>query len=184
MPIFRPGPGPYALALAMTGVRLGERLLQIGSGTPAMFAALAAKVGMSGRAAAVDEEQAGASALEQAGMKAGVLVETRQTPPGFLPFESDAFDLVVVDRTRMKADAVAAWMPDALRVLRAGGRLIVAEKLAAGGFRALFGGAVSPPAPPTAAIDTLTAAGFRPVRTIAERDGWRFTEGMKPGANT
>ncbi len=182
MPIFRPGPGPYALALAMTGVRLGERLLQIGSGTPAMFAALAAKVGMSGRAAAVDEEQAGASALEQAGTRAGVLVETRQTQVGYLPFESDAFDLIVVDRTKMKADAVAAWMPDALRVLRAGGRLIVAERLSANGIRALFGGApVSPPAPPNAAVDTLTAAGFRPVRTIAERDGWRFTEGMKRG---
>ncbi|MGE5361205.1 MAG: methyltransferase domain-containing protein [Bacteroidales bacterium] len=180
MPIFRPGPGPYALALAMTGVRLGERLLYIGSGTPAMFAALAAKVGVSGRAAAVDEEQAGSSALEQAGTRQGVLVETRQTQLGYLPFESDAFDLIVVDRTRMTTDAAAAWLPDARRVLRAGGRLVVAERLALGGLRALFGGAVSPPAPPTAAIDALTAAGFRPARVIAERDGWRFTEGMRP----
>jgi hypothetical protein len=27
----------------------------------------------------------------------------------------------------------------------------------------------------------LELSGFRPVRRIAERDGWRFTEGLKPG---
>ena len=75
MAFFRPGPGPYALAVVMTGVRLGERLLEIGSGTPDLFGALAVKTGLSGHAAGVDDDRQGAAALTQAGAQAGALVE-------------------------------------------------------------------------------------------------------------
>jgi hypothetical protein len=178
-PIFRPGAGPYALAVAMTGVRLGERLLYIGSGTPGMFAALAAKVGMSGLAAGVASDKAGAAALEQAGARAGVLVEVRQAGAGTLSYDAESFDLVVLDEGAMQPRVAGAWLPDALRALRAGGRLILAERVGATGLRALFCGATSSSSPPRATVGMLEMNGFRPVRVIAERDGWRFTEGMK-----
>jgi cyclopropane fatty-acyl-phospholipid synthase-like methyltransferase len=38
----------------MVGVKLGDRLLQIGCGDGGLFAALAAKTGLTGRAAAID----------------------------------------------------------------------------------------------------------------------------------
>lgn len=176
-PIFRPGPGPFALAIAMTGVRLGERFLQIGSGTPSMSAAIASKVGVSGHAAAVDDTTGGAEALEQAAARAGVLVEVQVSASKALPFDADSFDLVVLDRTGMGMDAARGWTPEAWRVSRAGGRVIVAERVAAG-VRGLF-------ARPTAddrdaALRLLENSGFRPVRRIAERNGWRFTEGIKP----
>jgi ubiquinone/menaquinone biosynthesis C-methylase UbiE len=178
MPFFRPGPGPYALALAMTGVRLGERFLELGSGTPALFGALAAKVGLTGRAVGVAGDSNGARALERAAAKEGVLVEV-QVAPGPLPFDEDAFDLVVFDSTAGAIDARTPWAAEGFRVLRSGGRMIVAERTTATGLRALFGGAPAPSGPANAAIQMLQMRGFRPVRTIAERDGWRFTEGMK-----
>jgi SAM-dependent methyltransferase len=179
MAFLRPGPGPYALAIAMTGVRLGERLLEIGSGTPRMFGALAAKVGLSGHAAAVADDAPAAAALKQAGAQAGALVEVEVAPPAALPYDAGAFDLIVLDCTAMAVDKAADWLPEAFRVLRSGGRLIVAERV--GGFR-LWG--VFEFRSSRGGADAVTRAlamnGFRPVRKIAERDGWRFTEGLKP----
>jgi len=179
MAFFRPGPGPYALAIAMTGVRLGERLLEIGSGTPGLFGALAQKTGLSGHAAGVADDPPGAAALEQGGVEAGALVDVEVASPASLPYDQESFDLVVVDATAMPADKAAAWLPEAFRVLRAGGRLIVAQRT--GGFR-LWGvfELRSSSGPANAVIRALQTSGYRPVRKIAERDGWRFTEGLKP----
>jgi SAM-dependent methyltransferase len=185
MPLFRPGPGPYALAVAMTGVRMGERMLHLGSGTPAMFGALAAKVGLSGRAAGADSES-GAARLEQAAARAGVLVEVKVATPGSVQFESGGFDLVVVDCTAMSGDDARQWLPEALRTLRHGGRIIVAER--PGGARrwrlGLWGlaRAGSSGKDRSAVSRMLADHGFRPVRIIGERDGWRFTEGLKQNA--
>ncbi len=181
MPFFRPGPGPYALAIAMTGVRMGERFLGIGSGTPDMFGALAVKVGLSGHAAGVSDESSGAEALKLAGTRAGVLVDVQVAGPATLPYDAESFDVVVVDSTVMPVDKAAAWLPEAYRVLRSGGRLIVAERT--GGFRlwGVFEFGSSDAKASEVATRLLTMNRFRPVRRIAERDGWRFTEGIKQG---
>jgi SAM-dependent methyltransferase len=181
MAFFRPGPGPYALAIVMTGIRLGERLLAIGSGTPAMFGALAVKVGLSGHAAGVAADPLGAAALKQAGAQAGALVAVDVAPSSSLPYDADSFDLIVLDCSAMPVDQGAQWLPEALRVLRVGGRLIVVERL--GGLR-LWGvlEVRSPRGDSGAATRALEIHRFRPVRKIAERDGWRFTEGLKPRA--
>ena len=52
--------GREPLAMAMSGVRMGERLLQIGVDDPSVLGKLAAKVGISGHAAivALDERSA------------------------------------------------------------------------------------------------------------------------------
>ncbi len=179
MPFFRPGPGPYALALAMTGVRLGERLLEIGSGTPDLFGALAVKTGLSGHAAAVAADPLGAAALKQAGAQAGALVEVEVASPDSLPYPPESFDIIVVDATHAAIDTAVAWLAEALRVLRSGGRLIVAERT--GGVR-LWGvfELRGSSGPGQAVARALEKNGYRPVRKIAERDGWRFTEGLKP----
>jgi SAM-dependent methyltransferase len=181
MPIFRQGPGPFALAVAMTGVTMGERLLEIGAGTPAMFGALAAKVGLSGRAAAAVGDQAAATSLERAGAQAGALVDVViSAPDAVLPYDDASFDLVVVDSTAQPPDAASPWLGEAFRALRVGGRLIVVERLGSSGLRALFLGGTARQVQADAAARILEERGFRPVRTIAQRDGWRFTEGIRP----
>ncbi len=178
MPIFRPGPGPYALAIAMTAIRIGERLLEIGAGTPALFGALAAKVGLSGHAAGVSDQAAGADALKQAGAEAGALVDVEVASPASLPYDAESFDIVVVDATATPADAAATWLAEAYRVLRSGGRLIVVERT---GRSRLFGLVQTrvAAAPAETIARALSDHASRPVRKLAERDGWRFTEGMK-----
>ena len=55
------------LAVAMSGVRLGERLLQIGVDDPPLLGALAAKVGLSGHAAVVTLDERSARARARRG---------------------------------------------------------------------------------------------------------------------
>src|SRR5215212_8925189 len=87
------------LQVSMTGVRMGERFLQIRCHDKALLAGLAAKVGLSGTAAlaAFDEEQARRAAGIAA--KVGALIETHPIAGLALPFDSDQFDMVVVDDT-------------------------------------------------------------------------------------
>lgn len=173
------------LQVAMTGVRMGERFLQIGCDDKALLSGLGTKVGLSGGAAlaAADEETAGRGRASAA--KAGILLDVRVGPPASWNFDADAFDMVVIDDTRGRfasrgADDRAQCLAAAWQALRAGGRIELVEHVGSGG---LFGGAA--PAPPDdyrnagGAEGVLRAASFNPVRTLAEKDGFRFVEGLK-----
>ena len=175
------------LHVSMTGVKMGERFLMIGCDDRALIAGLASKVGLSGVAAVAAFDEAGASRVASVGTKIGALIEVRAIEGTVLPFESDAFDMVVIDDTRGRfgsdsADRRASLLREMQRVVRAGGRVEVVEGLGGG----LFGGTIARPADYDATRD-LTAAGFKPVRVLAERDGFRFVEGLKairPAAST
>ena len=186
MRIFRKGLGPHALPLAMAGVKMGERLLTVGAGDPRMLAAMAGKVGLTGRACAIADSAAGAEALRAAAARAGVLVEIEVAPFSRLPFEDASFDVVVIDGTRGLLAALPrvdrmSLLGELFRLLRAGGRLIAVERYGRAGLFSLASG--SPPAPEYTssggAPHAVEAAGFRPVRVLAERDGLRFVEGLK-----
>lgn len=186
MRIFRKGAGPYALSEAMTGVRLGERLLYIGAGDPRLFAALAAKAGLTGRARAVVESDASSERIKEAAARAGVLVEIAIAEGDGLPAEGDAFDVVVLDAIggvvlRAPAAERARLAAEALRALRPRGRAIVVEREPRG-ILAKFRGrpeGLDGFAAEGGALHLLREAGFEPVRVLAERDGERFTEGWK-----
>jgi ubiquinone/menaquinone biosynthesis C-methylase UbiE len=186
MPIFRKGPGPHALPMAMSGIKMGERLLYLGAGTPGLFAALASKVGLTGRAAAVVFREADVAATEQAAAREGVLIEIAFTASGRFPHDADGFDLAVFDSTQGLLGAVSdedrsLCLLEAFRVLRHGGRLLVVES-ARSGIGAILRRTPTDPAYAATggAKPALEAAGFRPVRVLAERQGIRFTEGLKP----
>jgi ubiquinone/menaquinone biosynthesis C-methylase UbiE len=188
MPIFRKGLGPHALPLAMSGVKAGERLLYLGSGTPGLFAALAYRAGLNGRACALVDGPNQADALRRAAAREGVLVEVAAGASGAFPHDDDSFDVAVIDSTNGAFAALAAAdrsrrLREVARVVRGGGRLVVVERTT-GGLRALFAGA---PAAADAAYraqggakPALEEAGFRPVRILAERERYRFTEGINP----
>ncbi len=177
--IFRKGPGPYALAVAISGVKMGERFLEIGSGTPGMFAAIAATVGLTGRACAVVDTDEEKQALETASARAGVLVEVQLASSGRVPHPDASFDAIVVDATSGKGRELRPQVfAEAYRALRVGGRLIIVTRLRNPIVRVF----VTPPPheQPAAIEESLRSAAFRPVRQVAEREGLRFVEGMKP----
>src|SRR6185295_11729081 len=98
MGFFRRGGEKHALALAMTGVKLGDRYLQIGCTDASLLAAIASKVGLSGRACAIVTSEAEAARARKSVEIGGMLleIETANSLTTF-PFDNASFDLVVVD---------------------------------------------------------------------------------------
>ncbi|MBP7571882.1 MAG: methyltransferase domain-containing protein [Acidobacteria bacterium] len=185
MRIFRKGPGPHALPLAVVGLRLGNRFLDVGARQGALFAEMAGKVGLTGHACAVVGSEPDAVRVKAAAARAGVLADVEVTAWPGLPVGDASFDVAVVDNTdgllASLGETVRAYLAEeVLRALRPGGRALVLDRQPRGVLAALAGrGAASwPPAASVAAW--LTSAGFRPVRLLAEREGQRFTEGWKP----
>jgi ubiquinone/menaquinone biosynthesis C-methylase UbiE len=177
------GDEPHRLVVDMTGVRLGERVAQIGCPHGGRLAAIAKKVGLSGRALAIVPDEASAARASKGAAQAGVLVEIETAPATRLPAEDAAFDLVVVDETggllaTMASSDRAATVREMLRLLRPGGRAIVIGRARRGGVRGML--ARGPAAPLFDAAPTLQANGFKTVRHLAERDGLVFVEGIKP----
>lgn len=172
------------LPVAMSGVRMGERALQIAIDDPALVGAIAAKVGLSGTAAIAVADEAGATKAREGAAKAGALVDVQVAPLHTLPFADSSFDVAVVHAmggllASMDEAARVATLREANRVLRSGGRVVIIEAGARGGIRGLIvGGARQGDAGATVA--SLATAGFRGARLLAEREGYRFLEGMKP----
>jgi ubiquinone/menaquinone biosynthesis C-methylase UbiE len=174
---------PFMLVVGMTGVKMGDRLVQVGCADGGRLAAVASKVGLSGRAVAVVPDDASAGRVRKGAERAGVLVEIEIAPPTHLPLEDNAFDLAVIDETggllaTMGADDRIAAVGEARRVVRPGGRVMVIGAAKRSGLGAMFTRAQSAPAfDPT---PLLAADSFRAVRTLAERDGLIFIEALKP----
>jgi ubiquinone/menaquinone biosynthesis C-methylase UbiE len=182
---FRRREDSFALVVGMTGVKMGDRLVQIGCANGVRLAAIAIKVGLSGRAAAVVSDPETAARVAGAASQAGVLIEVEIAPPTKLPLDDAAFDLAIIDDsaglfTEMTPDQRAATVREAARVLRVGGRVMVIGATPRAGLTAMLARAPAKiSADPTAA---LQANGFKTVRVLAERDGLIFFEGLKPRA--
>jgi ubiquinone/menaquinone biosynthesis C-methylase UbiE len=184
---FRKADDPYPLVVSMTGVKMGDRIALIGCAHGARMAAIAGKVGLSGRAVAIVPDESSAARARKGAEHGGVLVEVEVAPPTRLPVEDDAFDLAIVDDTAgllgtMRAEARVATIRELLRILRPGGRVLILGAAERGGFGAILTRAQSGP-PFTASGDAnlaLQADGFRSVRTLAEREGIVFVEVVKP----
>jgi ubiquinone/menaquinone biosynthesis C-methylase UbiE len=168
---------------------MGDRLLQVGCAHGGRLGAIAAKVGLSGRAVAVAPDDASAARARKGAADAGVLVEVELAPPTRLPLDADAFDLAVVDDTgglfgSMRAEDRVTAIRELLRVLRPGGRTLLVGATPRAGLGALFSrGETGPPfAASGEARRALEADGFKSVRTLAEREGLVFVEAVKPRA--
>ena len=175
------------LPVTMSGVRMGERVLQVGAGDPRIVGAIAAKVGLSGHAAMAVADEPGAARARAAAAEAGGLADVHVTPADALPFPDGDFDALVVhnmDQTLAGSDAAQhrATAAEWRRVLRAGGRIVVIERGTPSGLGALL--RTAPKADPAyeaggGTVAVLENGGFRPVRTLGDREGFRFVEGLK-----
>ncbi len=182
---FRKGAAAEPLAITMTGVKLGDRLLAIGVSDPALIAALATKAGLTGRACAADADPERVSRAAAAIEREGALVETISAPWNALPYESDSFDIAVIRDALagMAHDGRSRCLLEVFRVLRTGGRVIVIDQLPRGGIGGLLGGRqVDASYDEKGAAGALAAVGFAATRVLAERDGMRFVEGAKRSA--
>ncbi len=184
---FAPRGEAHPLVVGMTGVKMGDRFVQIGCAHAGRLGAVAAKTGLSGRAVAVVPDDASAARARKGAADAGVLVDVEVAPPTHLPLDADAFDVAVVDDagglfSTLAPERRVFAVREVLRVLRPGGRVIVISAAPRGGLGALLGRAPANPeflaaGGPAAA---LTADGFRSVRLLAQREGLSFVEGVKP----
>jgi arsenite methyltransferase len=174
---------PHHLVVGMIGAKMGDRLLQIGCAHAGRLGAVVAKVGLSGHAVAVVADDRSAGRARRGAAASGALVEVEQSPANHLPLADGTFDLAVVDDTDgsignlREEDRMAAFR-ELFRVLRPGGRAVFLETAARRGLAALLTGARRKPAFDPA--PGLQVEGFRSVRMLAEREGLRFVEALKP----
>jgi SAM-dependent methyltransferase len=167
---------------------MGERVLQIGVNDPLLAGTIAAKVGLSGHAAMAVADRAAADRANRGAADAGGLVDVQVTPLDTLPFPEHAFDVVIIN----SVDGLLARLDDGMRarvlrechrVVRNGGRVVAIEAGPRAGLAARLLRSGPPPNQGYEAhggtAGALQAAGFRPVRLLAEREGFRFVEGLK-----
>lgn len=165
---------------------MGERVLQIGSDDPALVGALAAKVGLSGHAAIVATSVTGAEQARKAAADAGGLADIHVSQLDRLPFDDTTFDAVIVHTRSGLLQAIdqserVRVLGECRRVLRVGGRIVLIEAGERTGLAAMLRPGPRPDPAYEAqggATASLEAAGFRPVRLLADRDGYRFIEGL------
>jgi arsenite methyltransferase len=177
----------HLLVVGMVGTKMGERFVQIGCAHGGRLGAVAAKVGLSGRAVAIAPDEASAERARKGAAQAGMLVEVEVAPMTALPAEDRAFDVAVVDDTggllgEMRPEDRDSLVRELFRILRPGGRVVALGAIPQTGLGALLKRGPSEPsfAASGALHELLAADGFRPVRTLAERDGLIFVEAVKP----
>src|SRR5262245_34794908 len=121
---------PYQLIVGMTSVKLGDRFVQVGCADGGRLAAIAAKVGLSGRAVAIVPDAAAAKRAQKGAEQGGVLVEVELGPPTRLSAEDASFDVAILDDSggmfsTMTADDRTATVRELARVVRPGGRAMI-----------------------------------------------------------
>jgi len=180
MGLFRKPAPAEPLGVTMTGVRLGQRLLSVGTRDPKLTAQLATKTGLTGRACVIDDDEGrlaqAAATIEQE----GALIESIRAPYGMWPLDDASFDVALI------ADLLPSLTPDVrvrcisevFRVLRPGGRVVVIEPAQRGGLVGLLAGGGKPTAY-EGPLHALAANGFTAVRQLAETDGIVYVEGIK-----
>ena len=173
----------------MTGVTLGDQLLNVGFTDPSLLGALSSKVGLSGRACVIVQSDVQAALARRAAEQAGVLLDIETSSLEQFPFDEGAFNVIVIDDqggllSGARPELRAAILQESFRTLAPRGRIIIIERGARGGLGALLRPASAVPANPHyhsagGATSALKAEGFRGVRHLAERNGLSFFEGVR-----
>lgn len=176
--------GEDPLVVSMSGVKLGDRVLVLGAGDPALVAGVASKSGLTGHAVLVDEIAARTTQGVAAAERDGALVEGITAPWTMMPIDDRTVDVAIARDVlpALTPDRRVGCLSEILRVLRPGGRCLVIDAAPRAGLGALVSRRTADEFYVThgGARSALEAQGFRAVRTLAERDGLVFVEGVRP----
>src|SRR4051812_41256666 len=180
MPLFKRAGEKYTLEIAITGVKLGDRLLQVGCVDAPLVAALGGKVGISGRACIVVSDANEAERATRAAERAGVLLEVERSPLSSFPFADHEFDVAVVHNqdgliASITPEQRVAVLQQVRRTLNPRGRIVIIERAPRAGLGALLDRNAVRPNPhylsTGGALTGLPGEGGKAVRDLAERDG-------------
>src|SRR5436190_21203954 len=142
---FRKSADAQSLVVGMVGVKMGERFVQIGCEHGGRLGAVAAKVGLSGRAVAITPDEASAGRARKGAAQAGMLVEVEVAPMTAFPADDRAFDVAVVDDTggllgELRPEDRTGLVRELLRILRPGGRVVAIGAIPQTGLAAMLRG--------------------------------------------
>jgi SAM-dependent methyltransferase len=179
MSLFKKGLSPHQTSLAMIGAKTGSSVLVMGASDTTLAGEVALVTGISGRTLVVDPDPAAEARVEEAGGKAGALMEFLRAPLAMLPLDNDSFDVSVLPGLAACAAAErGSLVAEAFRVTRPGGRIVIVSRERRPG---VFG-AIAPKMPtlePEAATSLLSGAGAKAVRHLASQNGVAYYEGRK-----
>jgi demethylmenaquinone methyltransferase / 2-methoxy-6-polyprenyl-1,4-benzoquinol methylase len=116
-----------AFTIQVSGVRAGERVLDIAGGTGDLASAFAKRTGPTGEVWLTDINNAMLNRGRDRLIDEGLLVPVAQCDAEKLPFPSDHFDVVSVAFGLRNMTHKEAALAEMRRVLRLGGRLLVLE---------------------------------------------------------
>jgi SAM-dependent methyltransferase len=182
MALFRRAPPQEPLIVSITGVRIGQRLLGVIGSDPRLFFDAAARVGITGGAHALTADETAVSRLQTAAVKHGVLIDAAPVAVP-LPLLDASFDLAFIDDRAPRAahPTSPALLAEVRRVLRPGGRIILAVPAPSSALAGVFGITPKPP-DVMPVLRMLLDAGFIAARLLAARDGVGFLEAARPNA--
>ncbi len=116
-----------AFAVAMSGVRAGDRVLDVAGGSGDLARALARRVGPTGEVWLTDINHAMLEAGRDRLLDDGMILPLAQCDGERLPFRAASFDCVTVAFGLRNMTRKEAALAEMRRVLRPGGRLLVLE---------------------------------------------------------
>ncbi len=165
LPFLRKPEREEPLVVSMTGVRLGDRVLFVGS-TPAFFGPLAARVGLSGQTTVIAPD---AHALKERAERDGLLIDAATGIPA-----DGSYDLAIVEARSGWADVLKS----VAAAVRRGGRLIVIAGEPRGWLERVRGPGESPPSD-AEIVQHLESAGWPSARSIGTHEELRFVESFR-----
>jgi demethylmenaquinone methyltransferase/2-methoxy-6-polyprenyl-1,4-benzoquinol methylase len=116
-----------AFAIQVSGVRAGDRVLDVAGGTADLSSAFVKRVGATGEVWLTDINNAMLTRGRDRLLDEGAVVPTAQCNAEKLPFPSDHFDVVTVAFGLRNMTHKETALAEMRRVLRPGGRLLVLE---------------------------------------------------------
>jgi ubiquinone/menaquinone biosynthesis C-methylase UbiE len=170
---------PEQGAVAMLGIKPGDRVLVLGAGRPALAGAIGVVTGLNGQTTVVAREAGAEDQINKAAADAGALVDFVSAPVTMLPTDSQAFDMAVLPAglAALGTDAPLV-LAEAIRSVRPGGRVSICEPLPRQGLFRLA--QTVPLTNPKDVVARLTAAGLRAARHLGSLDGTAYFEAAKP----